>query len=109
MAAIRRRPVFYNNHGPALALPAPTSKSAIADSIVRFHHEIFGFEQTPLIALGTVAKDLGFRHVFVKDETRRFGSSPHSTLGVSWAVFRLLTEKLDLPLDIDLQLSLIHI
>lgn len=103
MAAIRRRPVFYNNHAPALALPAPTSKSVIADSIVRFHHKLLGLEQTPLIALGTVAKDLGFRHVFVKDETRRFGSSPHSTLGVSWAVFRSLTERLDLPLDIDLQ------
>ena len=102
MTIIRRRPVFYNNNGLGVNQAASTPKPIVAEPIIRFHRELLGAERTPLIALDAVAKDLGLKRVFVKDETRRFGSAPHSTLGVSWAIFRSLTERLNLPLETDL-------
>ena len=44
-----------------------------------------------------MAKELGFAHVFVKDESTRFGLPSFKILGASWAIHQTLCKRLGLP------------
>lgn len=62
----------------------------------KFHATLPGSAPTPLVTLPGLAARLGVRAVFVKDESQRFGLEAFKGLGSSWAVARLLGEKLGL-------------
>jgi len=59
-----------------------------------FHRRLPGYEVRPVRALPSVAARLGAGAVWLKDESARFGLPAFKILGASWAVYRLLVERL---------------
>jgi diaminopropionate ammonia-lyase len=59
-----------------------------------FHRRLPDYESTPLVSAPALAAELGLRHVWVKDESRRLGLPSFKILGASWAIYRLLLERL---------------
>ena len=55
-----------------------------------FHQALPGYEQTRLVAAGSLASELGLDRLYVKDESRRFGLPAFKFLGASWAISHLL-------------------
>lgn len=69
--------------------------------VLTIHRKLPYYEQTPLHSFPGLAEELHLGHVFVKDESNRFGLPSFKILGASWAVFRAITWKLGLdPRDI---------
>lgn len=64
-----------------------------------FHATIEGYEATPLISLERLAEKLGVSKIYVKDESKRFGLNAFKGLGATYAIARLLCEKLDVDID----------
>ncbi|KAJ5601234.1 hypothetical protein N7510_010768 [Penicillium lagena] len=88
-----RRSLYYN---PA-AWTWTTKGLNSADVVETFHLQVEGHHPSPLVPLPSVAKSLGVKSVYAKDETNRLGLPAVTNLGLSWAVFRALTERLGLP------------
>jgi diaminopropionate ammonia-lyase len=85
---------------PVWVRGAPGRRAATrADDTLAFHRGLPGYRPTPLVADPRLARELGVGRVFVKDESDRFGLPAFKTLGVSWAVSRLLEDLVggDLP------------
>ncbi|HEY1741389.1 MAG TPA: diaminopropionate ammonia-lyase [Acidimicrobiia bacterium] len=59
-----------------------------------FHRRLPGYVATPLIDAPEIARQLGLARVSVKDESSRLGLPAFKVLGASWAVYRLLSERL---------------
>jgi len=79
--------IFVN---PArVAWRAPATSDALA-----FHRRLPGYEIRPVRALPTVAARLGLGAVWIKDESARFGLPAFKILGASWAMYRLLVDRL---------------
>lgn len=62
-------------------------------SAQKFHQTLPGYSVTRLAELPALAKELGVRDIFVKDEASRFGLNSFKGLGGSYCLFRLLSEK----------------
>jgi len=81
--------IFFN--------PTPSSVRASSqsetDEVIRFHKSLPGYSPTPLISLDNMAKNLGVRQLFIKDEGKRFGLKAFKALGASYAVFRILKDR----------------
>ncbi|SQI94738.1 diaminopropionate ammonia-lyase [Klebsiella oxytoca] len=60
----------------------------------RFHQKITGYKPTPLVALNELSALFGVQKILVKDESRRFGLNAFKMLGGSYAIARLLCEKI---------------
>jgi len=61
-----------------------------------YHSSLPGYSKTPLISLTELAKNLGVKAIYVKDESHRFGLNAFKSLGVSFAIGKILQEELDL-------------
>lgn len=61
-----------------------------------FHRQILGYRETPLVRLHALAKQLGVKGIYVKDESKRFSLNAFKGLGGSYAMFRILCERLGL-------------
>jgi len=61
---------------------------------LRFHRRLPGYEETPLVDAPGLADALGVGKVYVKDESSRLGLPAFKVLGASWAVYRVLEERL---------------
>ncbi|MEU3356028.1 diaminopropionate ammonia-lyase [Streptomyces sp. NPDC037389] len=59
-----------------------------------FHTSLPGYAPTPLTELPALAVELGVGRVFVKDESSRLGLPAFKALGASWAVRRVLAERM---------------
>ncbi|MCW1873298.1 diaminopropionate ammonia-lyase [Erwinia sp. INIA-01] len=87
---------FYNGEAD------PLFTVAIAEEAHRFHAKIPGYAETPLVSLDKLAAKLGVKAIYVKDESKRFGLNAFKVLGGSYALGKLLAEKLNLSIaDID--------
>ncbi len=69
---------------------------AVAAEVRRFHSGMPGYAETPLRNLKGLAGELGLRHFCIKDESFRFGLNAFKVLGGSYAMARILAEKMDL-------------
>jgi diaminopropionate ammonia-lyase len=63
--------------------------------VLSFHRKLPEYNQTPLVSLPDLAKELGVGHVLLKDESNRFGLPAFKILGASWvsemrAIWKLL-------------------
>lgn len=67
-------------------------------SPIEFHRRLPGYEPTRLVSASGLARRLGVRQAWVKLETQRFGLPAFKVLGASWAVYRVLQEKVG-PFD----------
>ena len=70
--------------------------------VQKFHQSLPGFERSPLVSLANLAKELGVRNIFVKDESSRIGLPSFKILGASWGAFRAIAARANLPLDASL-------
>ena len=69
---------------------------AIVNDFEKFHKSIEGYKKTPLVKLDNLAKKLGVKNVFVKDESYRYGLNAFKGLGGLYAIFRIVCDKLNL-------------
>ncbi|THW59660.1 tryptophan synthase beta subunit-like PLP-dependent enzyme [Aureobasidium pullulans] len=88
-----RHDIFINPN----SLDAPPTGASIDPDLIAFHQAFPESKATPLIELPQVAQELGIGHVYVKDESLRFGLPSFKILGASWGVFRAVCEKTSLP------------
>ncbi len=61
-----------------------------------FHEQIPGYGRTPLVRLDGLAKELGVKGIFVKNEAERFSLNAFKGLGGSYAMFRILCGRFGL-------------
>lgn len=62
--------------------------------VEKFHKSMWGYyHKTPLIELKSLAKHLGVKSVFVKDESKRFGLKSFKALGSSYAIASYLATE----------------
>jgi diaminopropionate ammonia-lyase len=69
------------------------------DKVRKFHSSIKGYKATPLISLENLAKGLGVSKIFVKDESYRFGLNAFKGVGATYAIARVICEKLGVHID----------
>lgn len=72
---------------------------AEAARVRAYHMALPGYAPTPLAALDDLAGRLGLAAVHVKDESFRFGLNAFKVLGASYAVGRIVAERLGLGQD----------
>ena len=60
----------------------------------KFHSSFPQYKETPLQQLSNLAKELGVKDIFVKDESFRFGLNAFKVLGGSYAIGNYIAEKL---------------
>jgi diaminopropionate ammonia-lyase len=82
----------------------PSAKSWTCSSltnprILPFHMTLPDYNESPLTALPSVAKELGLKAVYIKDESQRFGLPAFKILGASWAVYRAVAEAAGLTVS----------
>lgn len=87
--------VIENPKAWTSAIPEPFRVPA-AQAVRRFHEQVRGYEPTPLVSLPSLAASLGVGSIYVKDESPRFGLKAFKGLGGSYAMFRILCERLGL-------------
>jgi len=73
--------------------PVPTV-TPVGDGPRAFHRRLPGYGPTPLVAAPGLAAELGVGSLWVKDESSRLDLPSFKILGASWAVSRLLFERL---------------
>ena len=55
-----------------------------------YHSKLRRYEPTPLISLSRLAKSMGIKELYIKDESRRFRQNSFKTLGASFAMHKYL-------------------
>jgi diaminopropionate ammonia-lyase len=66
-----------------------------SSSAAAFHRRLPGYQSTRLVRLDAIATELGLERLWIKDESYRLGLPAFKVLGVSWAVYRVLLQRLD--------------
>jgi len=89
----------YQIQTPGEASPPPSLSPASALGVRAFHRQLPGYKPTPLVRLERLSRAWGFKDIFVKDESLRFGLKAFKVLGGSYAVARLICQKLGRPLS----------
>ncbi len=88
MPARRQRDAWWSNpDARQWRCPPPSA------DVLPFHSGFPGYAPTALIETPSLARELGVGRVFVKDESSRFELPAFKVLGVSWAVYRALSER----------------
>ncbi|KAH0335918.1 tryptophan synthase beta subunit-like PLP-dependent enzyme, partial [Aureobasidium melanogenum] len=80
-----------------------TTDASIDPNLITFHRSFPESKTTPLIELPELAQELGIGHVYVKDESLRFGLPSFKILGASWGVFRAICERTGLASSASLE------
>ena len=91
---------MYRNQGAGVWTYKHGTDISLAQA---FHKRLPGYQETSLVPLPDLAKELGVKAVFVKDESSRLGLPAFKILGASWGTFRAIAEQEGLPLDADLE------
>jgi len=71
----------------------------VAKKALKFHSSFDQYSETPLVELKELAKYLGVKDLFVKDESYRFGLNAFKVLGGSFAIGQYIANKLGEDLD----------
>src|SRR4051812_42220912 len=80
----------YANPGRVPRPPVPP----VGDAPRAFHRRLPGYVPTPLVDAPALAAELGLARLWVKDESSRLGLPSFKILGASWAISRLLADRL---------------
>lgn len=94
-----RRGVYFNDKWQSWNSDPDTSTTKVRE----FHRGLPDYKQTPLVELDGLAKEIGVRAIYLKDEGSRFGLPSFKVLGASWGTHRAITSRLNLSLDCDLE------
>lgn len=87
--------VLENTNTRGAMIPTSFTSAGALDPR-RFHTGIAGYEKTPLVSLPALAGRLNIKGVYIKDESKRFSLNAFKGLGGSYAMFRILCERLSL-------------
>ncbi|KAF2835113.1 tryptophan synthase beta subunit-like PLP-dependent enzyme [Patellaria atrata CBS 101060] len=79
------------------------TKVQYAPHILSYHKKLPDYNSTPLRPLTDLSASTNIPHIFLKDESSRFGLPSFKILGASWGIHRLLCSHLSLPLDTPLE------
>ena len=79
--------------------PPPYFSPAVAQSVRRFHRQLPGYAPTRLVRLKQRARSWDLADILVKDESARFGLKAFKVLGGSYAVARLVCEKIGTSIE----------
>ena len=83
------------------SIPSTFSENE-SQKVLRFHRQLPNYQSTRLVRLSRLAQSWGLGEVLVKDESRRFSLGAFKVLGGSYAIARLLCQKLRVDIkDID--------
>ncbi len=66
--------------------------------VLRYHQSFPQYTRTPLVSLNALAKALGIKGLYVKDESYRFGLNAFKVLGGSYAMGRWIAQKLGIDI-----------
>lgn len=94
------RPAILLNPHRSITSQKPCHQDSAVEA---FHRQLPSYGETQLHSLPAVATELGFAHVFLKDESTRFGLPSFKILGASWAIHKALCLELGLPASTSLQ------
>ena len=64
-----------------------------SSDMLDFHKSLDGYAPTPLVPLPGIAKELGIKELYVKDESHRFGIKAFKAIGASYAIYRFLKNQ----------------
>ena len=87
--------VLENTNTRGAVIPTSFTSAGALDAR-RFHTGIAGYEKTPLVSLPALAGKLNIKGLYIKDESKRFSLNAFKGLGGSYAMFRILCERLSL-------------
>lgn len=80
-----------------------TKVDFISDTVIAkvrdFHKSFDEYSVTPLHRLENLAKHIGIKNIFLKDESYRFGLNAFKVLGGSYAIGKYLAEKLGMDIS----------
>lgn len=71
----------------------PVTKTLQESDSLKFHSSLENYTPTPLLTLEELAKELGVKDIFLKDESHRFGLNAFKGLGASYAIYRILQQE----------------
>lgn len=71
---------------------------AATESVRHLHQSVTVYQETPLVPLDDLAKRLGVKGIYVKDESKRFGLNAFKGLGGIYVLSRTVCEKLGLDI-----------
>ncbi|KAF2819683.1 tryptophan synthase beta subunit-like PLP-dependent enzyme [Ophiobolus disseminans] len=80
-----------------------TYNGTVNPEVEPFHRSLPDYAVTPLVNLPDLAKELRLGNVLIKDESNRLGLPAFKILGASWAVFKAVAAKCNLPLTSTLE------
>ena len=78
------------------AFPGSSFNREAAENAFRFHKSLPMYQRTELVSLDEAARQCGVKAILLKDESTRFGLKAFKSLGGSYAVFRILCDRLGL-------------
>ena len=70
----------------------------IARKVHDYHKSFPMYEETPFVDLKNLAEKAGVKNILVKDESYRFGLNAFKVLGGSYAIGKVIAEKLDMDI-----------
>lgn len=79
-------------------IPSGFSKE-IGETARAFHSTFPQYYPTPMVRLNILAEHLGVSRILVKDESHRFGLNSFKVLGGSFAIGKLISQKLELDIE----------
>jgi diaminopropionate ammonia-lyase len=91
--------MFHNLSAASWRYTGPCTNAAVEP----FHKSLPDYAVTPLVPLPDLARQLGLGHVFLKDESNRLGLPAFKILGASWAIYKAVARKCNLPLSASLE------
>ena len=91
---------ILENGKPAVGKAPAIFTERDAEAALSFHRKIEGYRRTPLLSLPGLARRWGVRGIYVKDESERFSLSSFKGLGGSYAMFRIICERLGLDPEV---------
>lgn len=93
--------IWFENQRPFTKTDGMAVNALLPDGVTKdtraFHGQIPGYEMTPLKRLTHMASRLGLGDIWVKDESARMRLNAFKALGGSYAIYRFICQKLDLP------------
>ena len=71
----------------------------VGKKTLKFHSSFDQYRETPLVELNNLAKFLGLKNIFIKDESYRFGLNAFKALGGSYSIGKYIAKKLGKEID----------
>lgn len=70
----------------------------VAIEVHNYHNNFPMYEETPFVELKNLSEKIGVKNILVKDESNRFGLNAFKVLGGSYAIGKVIAEKLNMDI-----------